>query len=378
MNIDGIKTLLSQKKLLAFLRDFFVFAVFLGVFLVFLPTRASAAWGLDSLKALFDVFRDDTIEEVAAAPAKPIDAEENSAKLIFLALPVSAGSPTPSLKDDSASGSGLSIVHGSALASHFNPQGILSDDLKSEITTYTVKEGDNLTAIAHSFGVTVNTILWANDIRNARLIKPGDTLVILPVSGVQYIVKKGDTIESIAKKFKGSSQEIAQFNGFGIGEELVIGSEVIIPDGEVQEILTPSMPAPRLSVSRFAGLPELSGYYFRPIIGGRNARATKANPHGIHGYNGVDLANSCDLPVMASAEGTVLIARSSGWNGGYGRYAVISHENGTQTLYAHMRTVDVSVGQRIFQAQTVGTIGSSGNSTGCHVHFEIRGAKNPF
>ncbi|MEK7636739.1 MAG: peptidoglycan DD-metalloendopeptidase family protein [Patescibacteria group bacterium] len=375
MNNSGLKTLLPQKKLLAFLRGFFVFVVFCGVFL---PALASAAWGFNPLKAIFDVFREDMIEETATVFTEPISAGENTANFIFLALPVSAGFPASSPKDDPASGPGLSIVQGSALASHFNSQGILSDDLKSEITTYTVKEGDNLTAIAHSFGVTVNTILWANDIRNTRLIKPGDTLVILPVSGVQYIVKKGDTIESIAKKFNGSSYEITQFNGFGIGEKLAIGSEVIIPDGEVQEILTPSMPAPRLSVSRFASLPELIGYYLRPIIGGRNARVTKANPHGLHGYNGVDLANTCGLPVMASAEGTVLIARSSGWNGGYGRYAVISHENGTQTLYAHMRTVYVSVGQHIFQAQTVGTIGSSGNSTGCHVHFEIRGAKNPF
>jgi len=84
------------------------------------------------------------------------------------------------------------------------------------------------------------------------------------------------------------------------------------------------------------------------------------------------------LPVFASAEGRVLITRFSGWNGGYGRYVVISHPNGTQTLYAHLQALTVNAGDVVAKGNVIGAIGSSGNSTGCHVHFEVRGARNPF
>ncbi|MEK7136412.1 MAG: M23 family metallopeptidase, partial [Patescibacteria group bacterium] len=83
-------------------------------------------------------------------------------------------------------------------------------------------------------------------------------------------------------------------------------------------------------------------------------------------------------PLYASAAGTVIIARTGGWNGGYGNYVVIKHDNGTQTLYGHMNTVTVAPGQTIGQGDPVGTVGNSGNSTGPHIHFEIRGARNPF
>ena len=81
---------------------------------------------------------------------------------------------------------------------------------------------------------------------------------------------------------------------------------------------------------------------------------------------------------MASADGTVLIARTGGWNGGYGLYVVITHANNTQTLYAHLSSLAVLAGDLVTQGETIGTLGSTGNSTGCHIHFEIRGAKNPF
>lgn len=332
---------------------------------------------------LFGVFKSDIIEESAdfqKSPQTKMEASVLSPLLPALAQTLSSDSGK---NQPTSEGPDLSIIQNSALLSSSNPQGVMSDNVRDLITTYVVKGGDNLSAIANSFGVTVNTILWTNNIRDARLIKPGDTLIILPISGVTYTVKKGDSLELIAKRFKSSSDDIAQFNGLAIDEVLTVGTEIIIPDGE-QEILSqpqsaiPSSSRPPSVVSRFANLPDLTGYFMRPIIGGRNSRASKSNPHGLHGYNGVDLASSCGMPVMASAEGVVIITRSSGWNGGYGRYVVISHPNGTQTLYGHLRTVDVSPGQSVVQGKLIGTIGSSGNSTGCHVHFEIRGAKNNF
>lgn len=249
-----------------------------------------------------------------------------------------------------------------------NPLGTIPRPDADRIAVYTVQPGDTPGGIAGEFGISLNTLLWANNLRSASTIKAGDDLIILPVTGIQYEVKRGDTLEGIVKKFKGDTAEIVSFNGLGIGETLEAGMIIIIPDGELVPL---SPPAGRIAPSRFSGLPEHRGYYLRPILGGRRSR-------GIHGFNGVDLADSCGFPVLASAEGTVIVARPSGWNGGYGKYLVLTHANGTQTLYAHLSSILAGVGQAVGQRAVIATVGSTGNSTGCHVHFEIRGAKNPF
>lgn len=282
------------------------------------------------------------------------------------------------------------ITDNAALVAPRNPIGVYADATHDEIVVYTVKSGDSPTGIAKRFGITLNTLLWANDIRNAGSIRVGDQIVILPVSGVQYQIKRGDTIESIAKKFKPKDEpdvssvimDILQFNGIAIDENLEEGSTIIIPDGELGVLPTaPPLSKPSSIPPRSMGLPEYIGYFLRPIIGGRNARANganKNNPRGIHGYNGVDLAVDYGSAVMASAEGTVIRVKSTGWNGGYGKYIVLTHSNGTQTLYAHLSSALVEIGERVTQGATIGYVGSTGNSTGPHVHFEIRGAKNPF
>lgn len=99
---------------------------------------------------------------------------------------------------------------------------------------------------------------------------------------------------------------------------------------------------------------------------------------GLHGYNGVDFAAPLGTPVYASDGGAVLVSRSSGWNGGYGLYVVIKHSNGTQTLYAHLSKTAVTAGSSVSQGQVVGYVGNTGRSTGNHLHFEVRGAQNPF
>ncbi|HRH55479.1 MAG TPA: M23 family metallopeptidase, partial [Candidatus Paceibacterota bacterium] len=99
---------------------------------------------------------------------------------------------------------------------------------------------------------------------------------------------------------------------------------------------------------------------------------------GIHGWNGVDMSAPSGTPIYAAAGGTVIVSRVGGWNGGYGNYVVIEHAGGVQTLYAHMATDSVSVGETVSRGQNIGTVGNTGQSTGYHLHFEVRGAKNPF
>lgn len=292
------------------------------------------------------------------------------------ALSTSASISMPLLGSASASGAGvggpvsedgssLAVTQDSALVGTRNPAGVVPVSTFDQIFVYTVEQGDTPGSIADRFGISLNTLLWANNIRNPNLIKVGSELVILPVSGVQYEVRKGDTIAAIAKRFKGDADEILAFNGLASGDALEVGTNLIIPDGEIATVPSSG------GINRYANLPDAGGYYIRPIQGGRKSR-------GIHGYNGVDLANSCGLPVFASAEGQVLISRSSGWNGGYGEYVAVSHSNRTQTLYAHLSQVFVVMGQRVSQGTVIGAIGSTGNSTGCHLHFEVRGARNPF
>lgn len=276
--------------------------------------------------------------------------------------------PAMNINPSSIKGGGdIVIVDEAALLPEEGPSGTMADIEKSKNTTisrYVVREGDTLTGIAALFEVSANTIKWANDIPPSGTIRVGQTLTILPVTGVKYTVKSGDTIESIAKRFDGDATEIVNFNG--IDGALAAGTELIIPNGEIAA--PPAAPAKAKS-----GTPSKSyaGYYIRPINGVRT--------QGVHGYNGVDLAAPVGTPIVASAAGEVLIAREGGWNGGYGSYVVIRHGNGTQTLYAHASSVMVGVGQTVQQGQVIAYSGNSGKSTGPHLHFEIRGGpRNPF
>ena len=262
-------------------------------------------------------------------------------------------------------GAVINFVGDSSLLPVVGPMGSVADMETyklDQITTYVVREGDTLSKIGEMFGVSVATIYWANDLKRGDLIKAGDTLVIFPIDGLQVTVKKGDTIKALAAKYKGDAQEIIDNNpDLQANGSLEEGMTIFIPNAELAPV--PGRPA-RV---RGTGGPDIPGYFMRPIFGGRKSQ-------GLHGFNAVDLAASCETPVYASASGTVIVARNYGWNGGYGKYVAIAHPNGTQTVYAHLSQVFVSVGQYVSQGFMIGTIGSTGNSSGCHVHFEIRGA----
>jgi len=238
-----------------------------------------------------------------------------------------------------------------------------------QISVYVVRKGDTLSVIAKMFNVSTNTIIWANDLKS-NVLKEGQELVILPISGVRHTVKSGDTLKSIATKYKTDLEDILSYNNLSVDTKLKVGDEIVVPDGEISVASSGSSSSVTSSVG--ASYPIHAGYYMRPVNGGRKTQ-------GIHGHNGIDFGGlPIGSPILASAEGTVIISKSGGWNGGYGSYIVISHPNGTQTLYSHLSTVATFVGQRVSQGQTIGTLGNSGKVTGPHLHFEIRGAKNSF
>jgi murein DD-endopeptidase MepM/ murein hydrolase activator NlpD len=281
-----------------------------------------------------------------------------------------------SIQEEVADATSADVVGSSALYAEAGPGGAMADvdgmdgGGHGTISLYVVRSGDSLASIAKMFDVSVNTILWANDIPRGTPLKIGQTLAILPVSGVRHTVKSGDTITKIAAKYKGDADEISQYNGIDVGTKLAIGDIVIVPDGEVATVVVKKI-VPASSKLHGASGPTYGGYYASPL-------ASYKKTQGLHGYNGVDLTQFAGAPVMAAADGTVIIARQGGYNGGYGNYVVIAHNNGTQTLYGHMLNVSVVSGQNIAQGQTIGSLGNSGRSTGPHLHFEVRGARNPF
>lgn len=237
-----------------------------------------------------------------------------------------------------------------------------------EIRVYTVREGDSLSQVAEMFGVTTNTIMWANDLNRANEIQPGDSLVILPVAGVRHVVKSGDTLSTIAKKYDAESEEILAFNQMFEADQLEMGTTLIIPGGAIQAPIRTGARAQPVSVS---GAMAASTGFSHPAPG-----AIKTQ--GIHGYNAVDLAAGPGTPIRAAAAGEVIVSKYSGWNGGYGQYIVIRHASGAQTLYAHLSSNAVGVGNYVSQSEVIGGMGNTGRSTGNHLHFEVRGGRNPF
>jgi len=241
-----------------------------------------------------------------------------------------------------------------------------------EISVYVVREGDTLSQVAQMFDVTANTIMWANDITKATAVRPGDTLVILPIVGVRHVVKSGDTLSTIAKKYEGDMEEILSYNQLDSESALSVGDTVIVPGGNMHQA-APKKVAKRsvATPTKTSGTVSSGGRFTHPLPG-------SVRTQGIHGYNAVDLAAPIGTPIRAAAAGEVIVSRSSGWNGGYGNYVVIRHPNGTQTLYAHNSSNTVGVGAYVGAGETIGYVGNSGRSTGAHLHFEVRGSSNPF
>jgi murein DD-endopeptidase MepM/ murein hydrolase activator NlpD len=331
----------------------------------------------------------DDLFGISAQAASQNDLTTSSVNVQTMQLPTPAHNIDPS---PAVGGGDVTVVDSSALLPDEGPSGTLADIEKpqnSTITTYIVKPGDTLSSIAAMFHVTTGTILSANDLPKGSTLQIGQDLVILPVTGIRYTVKKGDTIESIAAKNGGDVSEIEAMNNVD-NSTLAVGSQIIIPNGEAQ-VSVPAGTTHRKTggvtgpSSVFAnnwrepahnvgapGTADEIAYYIAPL-------SHYIVTQKIHGYNAVDLAAPTGTPIMAAAAGDVIVARSGGWNGGYGSYVVIQHDNGSQTLYAHMSVVDAYDGEHVQQGEVIGEVGATGEATGPHVHFEIRnGIRNPF
>ena len=241
----------------------------------------------------------------------------------------------------------------------------ISSKPRDKIITYTVEKGDTVSTIAQKFGISEDTIRWENDLSDDSL-SVGDTLKILPVTGIAYKVQKGDTIYSIAKTYDTNPQKIVDFpfNDFANPEtfSLVDGQILIVPDG----IKPSEQPYVHQQVYIAQGPSVLgAGGMYWPVHG-------EVTQFASWYHMALDIAAPYGTPIVAANSGTVTIAHVGTYDGGYGNNVYITGADGTETHYAHMEAINVSVGQAVAAGKTiVGWIGLTGRTTGPHVHFEV-------
>jgi murein DD-endopeptidase MepM/ murein hydrolase activator NlpD len=220
---------------------------------------------------------------------------------------------------------------------------------------YAIQKGDQLARIAEGRGITLDTIYSFNNIKNARGIRIGQLIKIPNMSGILHTAKEGDDVASVATAYGVSADRIIEANGL-FTVTLAAGSKVFVPDARL---------------SSFA-LKEISGDLFRWPVGGwitsyygwRNDPFTGDRRF----HNGLDIGSAYGTPVGAAVDGNVV---GTGYSPVLGNFISISHYSGYQTLYAHLSRIVVKSGQRVAQGQLIGNVGTSGYSTGSHLHFSV-------
>jgi murein DD-endopeptidase MepM/ murein hydrolase activator NlpD len=281
--------------------------------------------------------------------------------------------------------------------------------INKELRYYRVVSGDSISVIAENFGVSQATIVEENNIIKGRL-KINQELVILPVSGIKHLVTKGDTVNALAKEYSAKAGIIIDFNEIP-DNALKIGQNIIIPGGKAKKkkiIAKRSVSASQSTgssqvmlvgdgnVTRYINYKGIVPYgkgakIAVPKRSSGRSRYTKTNygyfthpaprtvrTQSIHHRNAIDMGGPRGTNIYAAAAGKVIKSYSGGWGGGYGVHLIIEHTNGVQTMYAHNFKNLVSKGDIVTKGQHIAEMGSTGKSTGPHLHFEVRGAYNPF
>lgn len=240
---------------------------------------------------------------------------------------------------------------------------------REEILEYEVQKGETLEKIAEKFNLKVETILWANNLTGKRKLKEGEKLIILPIDGILHFVKEGETLSKIAETYRANLDEIISYNQLK-SFEIFPGDILIIPGGKMPSSKKGKKETLKLAANNLT--PLSSAYFICPVSGG--CKITQS----LHFYNALDFSNGkCGEPILAAAGGKVQRVEY-GWNGGAGNYLSILHPNGVVTKYYHLEKIFVSPFQEVSQGEIIGTMGKTGRATGCHLHFEVHGAQNPF
>lgn len=236
-----------------------------------------------------------------------------------------------------------------------------SDKPRFDIIDYEIVKGDTLASIADKFGIDVDTIKWANSLKTEKLL-PGQMLRIPPVTGIVHKVATGDTVYSLAKKYKSEAQKIVNFPANDFADldtfALNIGQLVFVPDGVMPEAAPVYKPA---NIPQF--IAGSGGKFIWPTQG-------VITQNYVSYHQALDIANSSAPSVVAGDSGVVSLAGCVRY--GYGCHVIINHADGYQTLYGHLSSYNVNAGDSVGRGQVIGKMGSTGRSTGTHLHFEVR------
>ncbi len=245
--------------------------------------------------------------------------------------------------------------------------------------TYIVQQGDSVGRIADKFGISVNTLLWENNLSAKSFIRPGDVLSILPVTGVSHVVKRGETLSKIANTYDiDTVDELVEYNRLSAANDIRVGEKLIIPGGEkrvVRKVVKTKTYAPK-NYQNVAPPPPSRYANGQGMVWPTTGRVITQYYHARH--HALDIDGHYQDPIYASDAGTVIVA---GWRGGYGLSIDVDHGNGIITRYAHASKMFVSVGDRVTKGEVMAMVGTTGYSTGTHLHYEIivNGVKvNPF
>ena len=234
---------------------------------------------------------------------------------------------------------------------------------ETSVLVYRVRPGDTVLNIAQTFGLEGNSVLWANEdlAENPDFLQVGQELYILPVDGAYHTVAQGETVVTIARIYKVTADVITGFSGNGLEPPftLTIGQKLVVPGGRKpyvpRHVHQYSGPIPK-------GAKKGTGVFGWPMAGYITQRYWP-------GHQAIDIGAPKGTSIVAADSGYVVRVQSS--DRGYGRMVIVDHGNGFSTLYAHMSVYHVQVGQSVAKGQTIGLCGSTGNSTGPHLHFEI-------
>lgn len=308
----------------------------------------SAATPIGESSLLFEVVggvSDETFTDAGLPLRFPVQDKD----FIFGLPPIKSGPEIPSTLNDQA-----------MLKIDVSPSGIAVT--RSEPEEYIVAAGDTITSIAAKFNISPNTILWENKLGVYTIIRPGQKLIILPTTGISYKVKKGDTVDRIAKTYGISGNEIIQFNNLFDEKSLVPGEVLIVPGGRPYVAPAPPRPVQQPSVIAPSKPPVGAGMYWPTA-------AQRITQYFSWRHTGVDIAGPKGTPIYAAGDGMVTLTEQR--RTGYGWQIMIDHQNGLKTRYGHTSKILVSQGQRVKKGDMIALMGSTGLSTGPHLHFEI-------
>lgn len=242
------------------------------------------------------------------------------------------------------------------------PITIIPERGRQGVIVHVVQPGDNVSKIAQSFGLQPETILWSNPELETwpDYIVVGQELLILPMDGAYHEVKAGDTLQSVAERYSVEPSVIIESEHNDLAEpyELQVDQRLVIPGGTrplVPRYVQATAPPP-------PDAPQGSGNFMWPASG------YLTQSYWL-GHQAIDIGGGTGAPIYAADSG---YAALTGWMGGYGNYIIINHGNGFETLYAHLSEIRVIAGQGVQRGQVIGLMGSTGRSTGPHLHLEIR------